>query len=128
VPDQNVWVLTSGKTPPNPPELLASNRMRVLIEILRQQFDMIIVDSPPIATVNDAAVLASLSDGLIMLVKAGSTDITELKRAKEKLDAVQAPTVGLVLNMLDFKKDPYYYGRYYYKRYDSYYQEKDKAI
>lgn len=127
VPDQNVWVLTSGKVPPNPPELLASNRMRVLIELLRQQFDMIIVDSPPIATVNDAAVLASLSDGLIMLVKAGSTDITELKRAKEKLDAVQAPTVGLVLNMLDFKKDPYYYGRYYYKRYDSYYQERDKA-
>lgn len=128
VPGQNVWILTSGKTPPNPPELLASNRMRVLIELLRQQFDMIVVDSPPVATVNDAAVLASLCDGVVVLVKAGSTDITELKRAKEKLDAVQAPTIGLVLNMLDFKKDPYYYGRYYYKHYGSYYQERDEAV
>jgi len=124
VPEQNVWVLASGKTPPNPPELLASSRMRVLVDLLRRQFDMIVIDSPPVATVNDAAVLASLCDGLIMLVKAGSTDLTELKRAKQKLDAIQAPTVGLVLNMLDFKKDPYYYGRYYYKRYDSYYAKK----
>jgi capsular exopolysaccharide synthesis family protein len=122
-----MWVLTSGKIPPNPPELLASNRMRVLVELLRQQYDMIIIDSPPVATVNDAAVLASLCDGLILLVKAGSTDLTEVKRAKQKLDAVQAPTVGLVLNMLDFKKDPYYYGRYYYKRYDSYYTKTVKS-
>jgi capsular exopolysaccharide synthesis family protein len=127
IPEQNMWVLTSGKTPPNPPELLASNRMRVLVELLRRQYDMIIIDSPPVATVNDAAVLASLCDGLILLVKAGSTDLTEVKRAKQKLDAVQAPTVGLVLNMLDFKKDPYYYGRYYYKRYDSYYTKTVKS-
>jgi capsular exopolysaccharide synthesis family protein len=121
VPDQNMWVLTSGKTPPNPPELLASSRMRVLVDLLRGHFDMILIDSPPVATVNDSAVLASLCDGLIMLVKAGSTTLTELKRAKQKLDAVQAPIVGIVLNMLDFKRDPYYYGRYYYKRYDGYY-------
>ncbi|MDR3568434.1 MAG: polysaccharide biosynthesis tyrosine autokinase [Syntrophobacteraceae bacterium] len=125
VPEQNMWVLTSGKTPPNPPELLASNRMRVLVELLRRRFDTIIIDSPPVATVNDAAVLASLCDGLIMLVKAGSTDLVELERAKQKLDSVQAPVIGLVLNMLDFKKDPYYYGRYYYKRYDSYYKKSD---
>jgi uncharacterized protein involved in exopolysaccharide biosynthesis/Mrp family chromosome partitioning ATPase len=125
VPEQNMYVLTSGKTPPNPPELLSSSRMRVLVELLRQRFDTIIMDSPPVGTVHDTAVLASLCDGLILLAKAGSTDMVELQRAKQKLEAVQAPTIGLVLNMLDFKKDPYYYGRYFYRRHDSYYKKTD---
>ncbi|MCE5334592.1 MAG: P-loop NTPase [Desulfobacteraceae bacterium] len=127
IPEENVWVLTSGRTPPNPPELLASNRMRVLVELLRRQYDMIIIDTPPVGTVNDAAVLASVCDGLILLLKAGSMDVSDLVRIKEKLDAVQAPTVGLVLNMFDMKRDPQYYGRYYYQSYGTYSRSEDKT-
>lgn len=122
VPESNLWILPGGKIPPNPAELLASHRMKVLTDLLRQQFDMIIVDSPPVATVSDATVLASLCDGVILLISASSTHIMEVQRAKEQLSVVQAPIVGTVINKLDFDKDPYYYGRYYYKR-NQYYQK-----
>jgi uncharacterized protein involved in exopolysaccharide biosynthesis/Mrp family chromosome partitioning ATPase len=122
VDDSELWLLPSGKVPPNPNELLASGRMRVLIELLREQFDLILIDTPPVATLSDAAVLASECDGVILVIKAGATDLKLIKRALGQLDAVQARVAGVVLNMLDAKKDPYYYGRYASK-YQEYYQE-----
>jgi Mrp family chromosome partitioning ATPase/LPS O-antigen subunit length determinant protein (WzzB/FepE family) len=125
VADSDVWVLCSGKVPPNPAELLAGSRMRVLMDLLRKQFDVILIDTPPVATVSDAAVLAPECDGVILVIKAGTTDLKVVKRALAQLDAVQAKVTGLVLNMLDEKKDPYYYGRYATK-YNDYYQKPDK--
>jgi capsular exopolysaccharide synthesis family protein len=122
VADSDVWVLCSGKVPPNPAELLAGSRMRVLMDLLRKQFDVILIDTPPVATVSDAAVLAPECDGVILVIRAGTTDLKVVKRALAQLDAVQAKVTGLVLNMLDEKKDPYYYGRYASK-YNDYYQE-----
>ena len=123
IPDSNLWVLPCGKTPPNPPELLASSRMRVLLELLRQQFECIVIDSPPVGTVSDASVLAPYCDGVIFVVKTGETNSKEIQRAREQLQAVNAPVLGSVLNMLDFKRNPYY--GYYYGKYNRYYGKED---
>ncbi|UCG11165.1 MAG: DUF4388 domain-containing protein, partial [Deltaproteobacteria bacterium] len=122
VQDMNLWVLTSGSLPPNPVEFLASSRMRTLMSLLRDQFDLVLLDSPPVAAMSDAAILTPLCDGVIMIMRAGYTNLRDIKRGKEQLDAVQAPIIGTVLNMLDMKKDPYYgrnaykYGYYYDKQ------------
>ena len=123
VSDTGLWVLPCGRVTPRPAELLASSRMRILLELLRQEFDLILIDSPPISTVSDAAVLAPMSDGVMLLIRTGATHVKEIQRAKDQLNAVQATIVGTVLNMLDFKRDPYYYGRYYYKYRDYYGKE-----
>jgi capsular exopolysaccharide synthesis family protein len=121
VDGSDLWLLPSVDLLPNPTELLAGNRMRILLELLREQFDLIFIDTPPVATLSDAAVLASLADGVIMVIKAGDTDLKLVRRSLEQLDAVEAKVTGIVLNMLDEKKDPYYYGRYA-SRYKEYYQ------
>jgi Mrp family chromosome partitioning ATPase len=74
---------------------------------------------------SDATVLARYCDGIIMVVRAGSTHVEEIRRAKEQLDSVKAPIVGAVLNMLDVKKDPYYY-KYYVSKYQDYYAKDRK--
>ncbi|MBW1981234.1 MAG: polysaccharide biosynthesis tyrosine autokinase [Deltaproteobacteria bacterium] len=125
LPGSDLWVLPSGSVPPNPPELLASRRLRVLMELLRRQFDVILIDTPPVATVSDAAVLAGECDGVVLVVRAGATDLRLIKRALDQLDAVEAKVVGVVLNMLDSKKDPYYYGRYA-SDYDDYYRRPEE--
>jgi uncharacterized protein involved in exopolysaccharide biosynthesis/Mrp family chromosome partitioning ATPase len=127
VPDHDLWVLSSGKIPPNPTELLASRRMRSLIDILRRQFDTIIIDSPPITTVSDTAILSSLCDGVIMVIRTGTTHIRQIELARDQLDTVRTPVLGVVLNMLDFEKDPYHYGRYYQK-YKGYYGKRSDEV
>ncbi len=127
VPDRSLWVLPSGRIPPNPTELLANSRMKILVEILRSQFDVIIVDSPPVTTVSDTTILSSLCDGVILVVRIGTTHIKQIERAKEQLETISTPIIGMILNMLDFKKDPYYYGRYYHK-YKSYYSKQDEDV
>ncbi len=126
VGQENLWVLPSGRIPPNPTEFLANKRVKALLEILRGEFDIILLDSPPAATMSDATVLARYCDGIIMVVRAGSTHLEEMRRAKEQLDSVKAPIVGAVLNMLDVRKDPYYY-KYYVSKYQDYYGNDGKT-
>jgi Mrp family chromosome partitioning ATPase len=127
VPDHDLWVLPSGKIPPNPAELLASKRMRALVDILRRQFDTIIIDSPPVTTVSDTAILSSLCDSVIMVIRTGATHIKQIELAREQLHKVRTPVLGVVLNMLDFEKDPYHYGRHYHK-YKSYYGKRSEEV
>jgi Mrp family chromosome partitioning ATPase len=127
VGEENLWVLPSGRIPPNPTEFLANKRMKALLEIFRGEFDIILLDSPPAAAMSDATVLARYCDGIIMVVKAGTTHLEEIRRAKEQLDSVKAPIVGAVLNMLDVKKDPYYY-KYYVSKYQDYYAKDRKTV
>jgi len=117
---QQMWVLTAGRVLPNPSAMLSSGRMRVLVEMLREEFDVILVDSPPAAAISDPAALAQFCDGVILVVRFGVTDMNEVKRAQEQLTTVQAPIVGMVLNGLEIKKEPYYYSRYYHKYHDYY--------
>ena len=112
--------MPGGGVPPNPIELLASSRMRVLLDLLKKHFDVILLDSPPVGAMSDAAVLASQCEGVIMVIKAGVTDLKQIRRGINHLEAVDAKVAGVVLNMLDKKKDPYYYRNYVYK-YENYY-------
>lgn len=94
-------VLSTGVLPPNPAELLASTRTRVLIEALKQQADVVIFDTPAMSLLTDAVILAAQADGTVMVVRAHKTRRDRIKAAVSKLTAVNARILGVVLNMAD---------------------------
>lgn len=103
-------LLTSGPLPPNPAELLGSRRMADLIQVLRDQADMVLFDAPPVIAVTDAAILASQVDGVLLVLHAGVTRREHAQRARAALDKVNARLVGTVLN--NVKLDTSLYGYY----------------
>jgi tyrosine-protein kinase Etk/Wzc len=115
----NLYVLTSGVLPLNPSEMLGSDNMRTLLNELKKHFEMIIMDSPPVIAVTDAMVLASKMDGVLLVVKAGQSQLDMVKRAKEMLHGINARLLGAVLNDVrpDHMTGSYYY---YYKNYYAY--------
>jgi succinoglycan biosynthesis transport protein ExoP len=112
---ENLKVLTSGPLPPNPSELLGSQKMKVLIESLKGKADVVLFDSPPTLVVTDAAVLAGQVDGVFLVADAGHTRREMAWRAKEDLLKVGANVLGAVLNKLSPRGAGYYY-YYYYSR------------
>jgi succinoglycan biosynthesis transport protein ExoP len=112
---ENLKVLTSGPLPPNPSELLGSQKMKSLIEALKGKADVILFDSPPTLVVTDAAVLAGQVDGVLLVTEAGNTRREMAQRAKEDLLKVGANVLGAVLNKLSPRGAGYYY-YYYYSR------------
>jgi capsular exopolysaccharide synthesis family protein len=110
---ENLHVITAGSIPPNPAEILASNKMKALIEKLKGEYDYIFIDTPPIGMVTDAGILASFIDGTILVVKSDGVDTNQLENTKKKLDSVNANLIGAVLNAYKIKKDDYYYYSYY---------------
>jgi capsular exopolysaccharide synthesis family protein len=110
---ENLFVLTSGPTPPNPSELLQSDSMRKFVNEVYGIFDVILIDTPPVCNVTDAAILSSLVDGIILVAASGKVKIEELKRAKDILDKVNANIIGVVLNKLDKNSNRSYYNNYY---------------
>lgn len=105
-------VLTCGPIPPNPSELLGSNRMKQFIETASSEYDFIIFDTPPVLAVTDAQVLANVVDGTLLVIRSKSTEYEAAIAAKETLEKAQAKLLGTVLNDQD-KKDSntyYYYG------------------
>ena len=126
VNEERMWILTAGKKVSNPGVLLTSDRMQALLTLLREEFDMLILDTPPVATISDSAVLARLSDGLVFVIRAGVTQLGEVRRATGQLETTQTPILGVVINALDIKMDSYYYGRHYHK-YSDYYTKADKG-
>ena len=105
-------VLFSGDVPPNPSELLGSDKMRELIEEMSKQYDYILVDTPPAILVSDAAIVANLLDGMLLLVRQGKSKKDELKRAIANLELAGITPMGIVLNGVELKegKDYSYYG------------------
>jgi len=108
-------VITSGGLPPNPSELLTSKMMGQILDRLNQVFDLIVIDSPPVLTVTDAAALAPAMDGVILVVKPGTTKMSAFQQALEQLRGVGAHVLGVVLNEVNpaSRKYGYYYNRYY---------------
>lgn len=113
----NLFVIPSGPVPPNPIELLGSPRMRELIEMNRDLFEYLVIDSPPVLGLADAVVLATLSDGLVLVVRAGLTPRDIAQRAKRHLRDVNARIIGAVLNDVDVRGGDYAYYSYYYYGY-----------
>lgn len=125
---QNLHILPTGTLPPNPSELLGSKHMRNLMQELRGRFDMILLDSPPLNLVTDAAVLGAEADGVVVIARAGATDRSALRYAMDQLRAVKAHVSGTVLNDLDYSGRGRYYGTGYgYGYYHRYYRQDDKA-
>lgn len=119
----NLDVLPSGPVPPNPAELMESPRFREVIEELKSRYDRVIFDSPPITPVTDAAVISSLVDGVLLVVRANATRRELLRRAIEQLAAVNADILGSVVNDIDITRRTTGYYYYYYRQYGQYYGE-----
>jgi len=117
-------VLPAGPIPPNPAEILSSDRMKKVIEQLKEEYDYVIVDSPPISYVTDGAILSSICDGTLLVVAAGQTDQRMAVAAKEQLDKVSANIIGVVLTKIPMKGKGYY--KYHYSSAYSYQEENKK--
>jgi capsular exopolysaccharide synthesis family protein len=117
----NLFVLGSGQFPPNPSELLGSTAMANVIRDAREQFDVVLFDSPPLLAVTDAAVLSTMVDGTILVVRMGATARQAVRRALGQLHAVHARVLGAVMNDVDLRRSSYYggYGYAYYAYYGS---------
>ncbi|MFA4886250.1 MAG: CpsD/CapB family tyrosine-protein kinase [Desulfotomaculaceae bacterium] len=113
-PVEGLSLLVSGPIPPNPSELLGSQKMKDILERAAGLYDMVIVDAPPVLAVTDAAVLAPQVDGVILVVKSGETRIDMIKDTKSQLEKVNAHILGVVLNEVKINSDDYHY--YYYYR------------
>lgn len=108
---ENLSVLTSGKIPPNPAELLSSARMDKLLAFVKEHYDCVFIDTPPVNLVTDATSFVSKTTGFIIIVKAGNTDIQEVKAAVTSLEHIGANIVGFMLNDVA-TPDKNYYSRY----------------
>ena len=117
-------VLTSGPVPPNPAELVGSNRMREALEAATGEYDMILLDSPPVVSVADAVALATFADGVVMVVQTGKVPYEVIRRATGQILAVKGRILGVVINGVNMKRDGYYYD--YYRYYHSYYSPESK--
>ncbi|BCZ47077.1 tyrosine protein kinase [Clostridium gelidum] len=106
----NLHVLTSGKIPPNSIEMISSISMNNLLEELKIEYDILIIDSPPLGAFSDGQILSTKVDGTILVVKAGESKIEAVKEAKNLLNKVGANIIGVVINKVnDDKKKNYYY-------------------
>ena len=112
---ENLYVLTAGAIPPNPAEILSSEKMKNLIEDLKNIYDYIFIDTPPIGLVTDAGVLSSFIDGVVLVVKSESIEKKYLEETKKKLDAVDARILGAILNSYKSEQKDYDYYSYYGK-------------
>ena len=120
--EPNLLAITAGRTPPNPSELLSSERMKSLLTNLQTgPFDWVIIDTPPVLAVTDAVILAQHVTGVVFVVGSEMTRRVHAQRALETLQAGQPRSITVVLNRVDFNRNKYYYSRYYGYQYKSYY-------
>jgi succinoglycan biosynthesis transport protein ExoP len=119
----NLFIMPAGTPPPNPAELLASSNMRDLVAELRQQFDHIVIDTPPTLSVTDAVVLSPRADATILVIRSGQTTKQALRRSRDILTQVNAHVAGVLLNAVDLTSPDYYYYYEYQGKYSHYYQE-----
>jgi capsular exopolysaccharide synthesis family protein len=118
---ENLSIITAGSLPPNPSELLGSDRMSQMVDKLEQDWDMVLFDSPPIVAVTDASMISGEIDAIAMVVKAGQTERTAVDRAMDMMRNVKAPLIGAILNGANQESLGGKYAYYY-----SYYNSEDK--
>jgi succinoglycan biosynthesis transport protein ExoP len=122
--DPNLLAITAGRTPPNPSELLTSERMKTLLtNLVHGPFDWIIVDTPPVLAVTDAVVVAPHVSGVVFVVGAEMTRRRLAERALETVLSTRPKHVSILLNKVDFARNKYYYSRYYGHQYKNYYAQ-----
>ena len=117
---ENLWVVPSGGVIPNPSELVSSKRMREFLHTARSQFDIVILDAPPVLPATDAVLLSTQSDATMVVVAAGRSRRHEIELTLEALNSVGAPVIGAVLNQFDVSQSYAYKYRYKYRYTDAY--------
>jgi capsular exopolysaccharide synthesis family protein len=122
-PTTGLHVLTSGPIPPNPAELLGSDQMRKLIGVLSVPFTHIVIDSPPVSSFTDGVLIASMVDGVLLVVHGGKSSRGVVRRSRQLLLDVGAKLFGVVLNNVSIRSHDYYY--YYQRYYQQSYYSKD---
>ncbi|MGH9147703.1 MAG: GumC family protein [Vicinamibacterales bacterium] len=124
----NLWVMTAGVVPPNPSELLASDRMKTLVSNTQGgPFDWVIIDTPPVLAVTDAVILSPLAGGVAFVIGSEMSRRRLAERAIETLMTSKPRLLGVVLNRVDLARNKYYYSRYYGYKYKSYYATSNAA-
>ena len=118
----NLWIMPAGKTPPNPAELLGSKRFAELLTSLKDHFDLVFIDTPPVMAVTDAAIAGHRASGVLFVIASDQTSRHAAQQALDQLEHARARFVGAVLNRVDLEGNAYYYARYYRKDYANYYQ------
>ena len=106
---ENLFVLTSGATPPNPAELISSHRMEQLIEEMEQAYDLVIFDTPPVMAVADSQIMAGKVDGTWFVMRKGLDTKEHVQIAVERMDSVNANVLGVIYNRVEETDDTYYY-------------------
>lgn len=118
----NLDVIVCGPKPPNPAELLGTERFSQMLAILKEKYDYVIIDTPPLGSMIDAAIVASQTDGTIMLIEYNTVDYKKAVMVKEQLEKANARILGVVINKIPRRE----YKQYYYYDYDYYYKKGSK--
>ena len=118
-------ILTSGPVAPNPSEILASNRMKTVIDELKEKYDYVLIDTPPVLPVTDSSVISSIADGTILLTAWNQITPAMAKEAKRRLEQAGAKILGVVLNKVEVASKGYGYGYGYGYYYYYGHEEKD---
>lgn len=105
----HLHILTSGPIPPNPAELLSSKAMKEFLKEAKEQYDIILLDTPPVLAVTDAQLLTNQCDGTILVVSSGRTEVDAAKKSKDLLESANANLLGVVLNNKKTQNTHYYY-------------------
>lgn len=113
--NSNLYVIFTGSFPPNPSELLSGERFKSLIQEARNCFDYVIIDTPPLGAVIDAAVISSVCDGVVLVIRANKTSYKVVRAVKSQLEKADCRILGTVLNGANAKSKTYYYKEYYGK-------------
>ena len=112
---ENLNIISSGPIPPNPTELIASDSMKSLLDELSNNYDYVIIDTPPVGILTDAAIISTLSDGVLLVIKSGSTKKEMVKKAIDNIEKVNGNILGAIMTFVNIKNSQYgnYYGSYY---------------
>lgn len=126
---ENLMLLPAGTRPPNPSELLASEKMKNFVSSLRNSLDFVIIDTPPLLMVTDAQLLSGYTDGYLLAISSGEADRDAAAKARELLENVNGRILGAVLNKLKVDEKGYYayYSKYYYGTDGSLHKDKSKS-
>jgi capsular exopolysaccharide synthesis family protein len=124
LPIANLSLIPCGPIPPNPAELIISDKMKEMLKVLAERYDHILIDSPPLINVTDPVILSTMVDGVILVVHGGKSTREIVRRARHELSAVGAKIFGVVLNNVDLTRDGY--DNYYYNRYYTGYDQNDR--
>lgn len=119
----NLYITFAGPVPPNPSELLGSEKFSAILKALKATFDYVIVDTPPLGSVIDAAVVAGKCDGTVLVVESNTVSYRFARSVKKQLDKAGSKILGVVLNKVDMNSKGYYGQKYYGKYYGRYGEE-----